>query len=303
MEVQGGFPDIYVICLASVFEQRGAKTIEFLKRELQPELHASSNTGNAPTKEKVKRFHALTPADINVEDVAAASQLAIIRKRAPRVTHADMNNPAQVACYMSHRAVWKACADAGQPVVVAEDDSTPTHIAGRIAMARSMAAKVNCAKVPLVVLLQHHSHHLSRAACMTSRFSADAEAKRDATFAARHAPDPALGSRVSFFTGAAMYYVTPAAAKLLLKHSMPAAMHVDQYISTCIAAYNLVVFSVHGADDQSVLNNTTLEHSPLWHVVTERQRLCLAVLAVVAVCVLVWAIAVTVYRTQGGQRW
>jgi hypothetical protein len=67
-----------------------------------------------------------------------------------------------------------------------------------------------------------------------------------------------------------MYYLTPAAARQLLAHAIPAAMHVDRYMSECISAYNLDVrAAVPWAADQDK-HVSTLAHGGV--IVTELQR-------------------------------
>ena len=312
-----GFPDVYVICLASAFDKRGAKTIEFLQTRLFSNVSSSSNGAT------VKRFNAITPADFQVEDVVSVAQLAIIRGRAPRITHTDMSNTNQVACYLSHEALWKVCVDAGKPIVVVEDDAQPSNVASRIASARrikklsrtsssaskkagesasaSASASTSASKskrtsfikgkiegnsaqveeTPLVVLLQHGPQYESRSICLKSG--------TESAYASSQVCYP----RVSSFFGAGMYYLTPAAAQLLLKHSAPAAMHVDHFMSTCIASYDLVVYSMPGAADQSG-SESTLGHSSIWLIVTERQKLFIILLLILSFCLLVWAVSSTV---------
>jgi hypothetical protein len=105
---------------------------------------------------------------------------------------------------------------------------------------------------------------------------------------------------VQQFMGTAMYYVTPAAARLLLLHSCVATMHVDGYMSTCIRAYDLPVFAVPGAGDQFSLDST-LGHSALWDIVTERQQRMVIIASVLACVFLLWAVAVTVYAGVRGK--
>ncbi len=317
-------PDVYVICLAKAFDKRGAVAMAFLERELargaeacrgctggEPQ-HAASSQGRfleLLRRAKVKRFDAVTPADFSVEDAASAAQVAIIRGRAPRVTDADMSRPEQVACYLSHAALWQVCADSGRPIVVAEDDARPSSVASRVATAlliaravqgrppeaqdtRAPAAVQEQRQVPLVVLLQHYPFAAMRAAGTSDDYlggtcAASPQECRDLG---------ALGAqsnRVSSFVGASMYYLTPAAARLLLKHSAPAEMHVDVYMSTAVAAYDVVIYSVPGAGDQRS-DDTTLQHSSPWDVVVNRLTMCMSLLAVVAVCLLAWAVTATV---------
>ena len=253
-------PDIHVICLGSAWLLRGAKTMAFLEREIPADMYGS-----------IVRFDAVTPADFVIKDVVSTSQLVIIRGKASRVTHKDMSTPQQVGCFMSHRALWQVCADSDQPIIVAEDDSRPNNVARRINKACEHHLQQPTESAPLVVLLQHHP-------CSATSFAAKSTGCKP----------------VKSFAGAAMYYLNPAAARLLLAHSPLAEMHVDHYMSTCIAAYDLAVYSVPGAADQTMFGASTLAHSSLWSIITERQELVMGAVVGSAIVFLVWAIAATV---------
>ena len=255
-------PDVAVICLASAWARRGAHTMAYLERELPLDQVGA-----------IMRFNAVVPADFDVSEVASAAQVAIIRGRAPRLSHADMSKPQQVGCYMSHKALWQVCADSGRPLIVVEDDVRPSRLADRVTSAR-LRHSMYAADAALVVLMQ---------CCGLA----------SAVHVGPCTP-------VQQFVGAGMYYVTPAAARLLLRHSCVATMHVDWYMSTCIRAYDLPVFAVPGAGDQFSLDST-LAHSALWDIVTERQK-CMVIVASVLACVfLMWAVAVTVYAGVRGK--
>ena len=273
------FPDVYVICLASAFDRRGAATVAYYEQEL-----GSSKTPSG-VGARVTRFDAITPADFRVEDVASTSQVAIVRGRAPRVTHADMSRTEQVACYLSHKALWQVCADSARPIVVSEDDAQPSNILGRIVAATNkarlvqeagLATSVPKAQVPVVVLLQHHSSFVPQTQEPVKTHRAASE----------------LGQQVLFFSGIGAYYLTPEAARLLLKHGVPAAMHVDYFMATCIAAYNLAVYTLPGANDQS-FEDTTLMHSANWDILVERQKWMISLWSAASICLLVWACVAT----------
>ena len=266
-------PDLYVICLANSFASRGAATLAFLHREIPADQRGS-----------IVRFNAVTPADFVLQDVASASQVAIIRGKAPRVTHNDMSDSKQVACYLSHKALWQVCADSGKPIVVVEDDARPSNMAGRIQQALSAHSELaNAAsqrgepEVPLVVLLQNGS----------------------TSFLTNH--DVGSAFAVKYFTGTSAYYVTPSAARLLFTRSPLAEMHVDRFMPTCIAAYDLAVYAVPGSADQSTADST-LMHSSDWDIVTERQQLVTWMLAGVVIALFIWAVTAQVCLSMGRVR-
>lgn len=218
-------PDVYVICLAREWERRGSKTIEYLERNV-----------DAAQRGRVVRFDAITPADFVLEDVVSTSQLSVIRGLTQRLTRADMGKAVQVACYLSHVALWQVCADSGRPIVVAEDDSRPIRVSERFSAATALGQAFDEAAV-----LMH---------CAKLKTTCN-------------------NVVVESFLGMGMYYLTPNAARQLLAHAMPAAMHVDAYMSKCISVYNLDVrVAVPWAADQDG-GSSTLEHGGV--IVTEQQ--------------------------------
>lgn len=246
---------VYVICLASKWDERGAVTVNHFK-------------GNAPTEyaSLVQRFDAITPADFDVEREASPSALAIIKGKAERFTHADINAPAQVACSLSHQAVWKRCVELNEAVIIVEDDVQPSHLSTRLAHVRSAPSDAD------VVIMQ----------CNYATTS----------------PANAVGyDKVRSFCGTGMYYLTPHGAQTLLRGVSPVAIHVDFHMSKCIDAYDASFYMVANADDQWA-DDSTLSHTGIRKIKTERQQyyiyilaalLALAVVAVVSVSV-AWAL-------------
>lgn len=173
------------------------------------------------------RFNAITPNDFDVEAVASAQQVAIIKGRRGRVEHADMSSKAQVACALSHVSLWQLCAESNHPIVVVEDDVHPHDMSIRLQAAFRLKGDVVllcCAKL----------------------------VRNDKT------------KQVSSFVATGAYYLTPSGANKLLKHVFPVAMHVDYYMSACIATYKLEVFGVDNSDDQWNMPSSklsTLEHT------------------------------------------
>lgn len=207
--------DIHIICLESLFGSRGKQTLDFVRSSVDKSLY-----------NKLSVFKAVTPNDFVLEDVVATSQVPIIKQRRRRVTHSDLSKASQVACAMSHIALWEVCQAQNRPLVIMEDDVRPPNVSERIKSATKIAA------------------HITLISSATQ------------TWDAGH-------TRITNFAGTGAYYLTPQGARLLLKHAHPISMHVDRYISACIKAYNLTVFAVEGSSDQLLLANTqsTLGHS------------------------------------------
>ena len=238
-------PDVYVICLAREWERRGSHTIAYLESNV-----------DATQRGQVVRFDAITPADFVLEEVVSTSQLAVIRGLAQRLTRADMGKAVQVACYLSHVALWQVCADSGKPIVVAEDDSRPIRVCERFSAATALGQAFDGAAVLM--------------SCINMKTTCN--------------------NVVKSFLGTGMYYLTPKAAQQLLAHAMPAAMHVDAYMSKCISVYNLDVrVAVPWADDQDC-SFSTLEHGGV--VVTEQQRQTIFILSGVATALLAFSVVV-----------
>ena len=247
-------PDFHVICVDTSWATRGALTTAYLEKQIP-----------AHQRGRVIRFRAVVPADFVLEDVATTAQTSMIRGITERLTLADMSHENQVGCYLSHRALWEVCVNTGKPIVVVEDDARPVHVARRLAdalQAPADAGVVTMCMYPYPASVLRASEQLCRP--------------------------------VKTFVGAAMYYVTPKGASVLLAHSLPAAMHVDMYMSLCIATYNLPIYAVPGAGDQSFLGST-LNHGSWFYVVTVRTYFIVGVLSVV---VLVLAITVAVVSAK-----
>jgi GR25 family glycosyltransferase involved in LPS biosynthesis len=194
------------------------------------------------------RFNAVTPNEFDVEVKASTQQVAIIKGRKERVVHADMSSKAQVACALSHITLWKLCADTNQPIVIIEDDVMHSNMSRRLKEAYTMTGDV--------VLL-----------CCASNDS------------------DKLTKKVKSFVATGAYYLTPNGAKTLLKHALPVSMHVDYYMSTCIAAYDLRVLSVANSDDQWDMPSSklsTLEHTKtLFDIQVPRLELVVLMLAII----------------------
>ena len=249
-------PDIHVICLDSAWAARGALTTAYLEKEIP--VHQRG---------RVIRFRAITPADFTLEEIATTAQTAMIRGVKERLTTDDMSHENQVGCYLSHRALWQVCVTTGKPIVVAEDDATPAHVARRLADALQAPADAGVVTMSMFP----YPFSILRAS--------DASEQRCRP--------------VKSFCGTAMYYVTPKGASVLLAHSLPAAMHVDVFMSLCIVAYNLPIYAVPGARDQYGIFGSTLYHGSWGSIVTVRQQIIITVLSfvVLALAIIVAAVA------------
>ena len=202
-------------------------------------------------KELIK-VKAVTPKDFVLEDTVDTKQLSIITKKLPRVVHADLDKPEQVGCAVSHIGVWKTCAATNRPVVVVEDDVRPSNISERIRQA-----------------LTFKDAHLVLLAC--NSYSHNKQHK------------------VSQFTGTGAYYLTPQGANILLKGATPVSMHIDHYMTACIDAYDLQVFSVDHANDQAdTKNGSTLGHGAnMMAIVVPRLETTIGILAFVLALVII----------------
>ena len=207
--------DIHVICLESLFDSRGKQTLDFVRSNVDKSLY-----------NKLSVFKAVTPNDFVLEDVVATSQIPIIKQKRSRVMHSDLSKASQVACAMSHIALWEVCNAQNRPLVIMEDDVCPPNLSERIESATKSAA------------------HITLISSATQTWDTGR-------------------THITNFTGTGAYYLTPQGARILLKHAHPISMHVDRYMPACITAYNLTVFAVEGSSDQLLLANTqsTLGHS------------------------------------------
>lgn len=104
-----------------------------------------------------------------------------------------MHHKAQIGCALSHIALWRECVETDAPLVVIEDDV--------VVRASRAAIEAQLDGADLVSLIYLSSHRTARLA----------EAART-------------------FYGAQAYYLTPRAARLLLREALPLSLHIDKYI-------------------------------------------------------------------------
>ena len=187
---------------------------------------------------------AVTPKDFVLEEVVDTKQFAIITKKLPRIVHADLDKAEQVGCALSHIGIWQTCAQSKQPVVVVEDDVRPSNISKRIRDALVFK------DADLVLLACNSFAH---------KFT----------------------NKVSKFTGTGAYYLTPRGATTLLKGALPVSMHIDHYMTTCIDAYDLDVYSIEHANDQAKTKlGSTLGHGAnMMAIVVPRLEITIGLLA------------------------
>ncbi len=96
------------------------------------------------------------PLDFDVAEVASAAQVAIIRGRAPRLSHADMSTPQQVGCTTGRTKL--VC-------VPTRTERWPSRAAGACGGAPSggaLAPRCSEADAPLMVLMQYSVAHHQR---------------------------------------------------------------------------------------------------------------------------------------------
>jgi GR25 family glycosyltransferase involved in LPS biosynthesis len=132
----------------------------------------------------------------------------IKQKREVDMTH--MSTKGAVGCFISHKNLWKKCIELDQPIIVCEDDinlDNKEHI-------RDIKKSFN--DIPDKAVF---------AALIHNPFKIFIPTKEGTKVVSENWKT--LGHD---YTGTQMYYMTPYAAKTLLKYSEPIVNHVDIYI-------------------------------------------------------------------------
>jgi len=109
-----------------------------------------------------------------------------------------MTTKPQIGCALSHIALWRECAEEGRPVIVVEDDVVLKD--GKERIEEETRGKDFAS---LVYLSKHRS--------------------------------PVLADHLTTFWGTQAYFLTPAAAKVLLRHAFPLSVHIDRYVAAVAA--------------------------------------------------------------------
>jgi GR25 family glycosyltransferase involved in LPS biosynthesis len=247
--------EVHVIALASKWATRGRPTTDhFQKAGLV-----------------VHRFDAVTPADFDqkVDGFVHPQVGAIIDGGWQRDVPADLSHINQVACALSHYALWRRCIELDRPIIVAEDDSLPANMARRLQDLASAPPDAD------LVLLQ----------CMATEFHS-------------HSVPNNVCRKVDKFWGASCYYLTPTGAAKMIRFAIPVVMHVDAYMARCLGAGLVRAYSVRGATDQTH-EGSTLMHSGFLSVTTVRRAFWLGVMGVAILTLLVGLVVASVYAVRG----
>lgn len=192
----------------------------------------------------VNRFVAIEPKDFNLEDVASLRTISIINKTMGRVQHSDISEPEQVACYLSHVELWKKAIELDEPIIIVEDDVRPAHLDQRLLNLPTFGPIYNNA----IVLIQNNPHG----------------------FKAQKTETQLL--KVEYFIGLGAYFITPQAAQTLLNVAFPVDMHVDRLVPLAAQTFsNFDVFAVPDSNNQSVGIDSTLFHTSVFYIETERR--------------------------------
>ena len=210
------WPHAHVICVRAAFDTDGRKTARQLT--------------NADYPGGVTLVPATTPDQIPaIRDlVHPFAQLTVFAGKR-REMHEQLDNPKQVACYVSHMKLWEKCAQSGIPLLILEQDAYSSPFETELRELPRAAAGAD-----MVTLVSYDSSLAE--------------------------PDPTTGVlRVSFFVGGCAYYITPAAARSLLKFALPILMHQDLYVSSLV---ELGVIRMHATSNFKTqrMISSDLEH-------------------------------------------
>lgn len=237
-----------LICLQSRYESRCKPSSKLL--------------ASLDAVEDVRMLKATTPADFDAQEVAHPHALTSIKDRASQVSVNDLVNVKQIGCALSHIRAWRMCAEAGVPMLVAEDDIDqyrPQLLKTQKAL-NSVPAGAN-----FVSLIHLGSSSIA------------------GFFKNRVSEQPHMLYPVDRgFYGLQCYVVTPTGAAILLKSAVPVVMHIDRYVSDCISS-GLQLYRAGKSAAQSNFLNSSLSHSfpTSWTIPTALVVVVLALLAAV----------------------
>lgn len=210
------WPQAHVICVRAAFETDGRRTMRDLTQANYP--------GGA------KLVAATTPDHIPaIRDlVHPFAQLTVFAGKR-REMHEQLDNPKQVACYVSHMKLWEQCAQSGIPLLILEQDAHSSPFVTELRELPRVAAGAE-----MVTLVSYDS--------------------------SRAEPDTTTGVlRVSFVVGGCAYYITPVAARKLLKFALPILMHQDLYVSSFVQLGMIRMHATSNFKTQRMISSD-LEH-------------------------------------------
>jgi GR25 family glycosyltransferase involved in LPS biosynthesis len=160
--------------------------------------------------------------DINIFDAVIGKDLNITN---PNIVHpmtysvikynlggdwTQIDSLGALGASMSHISLWKKCIELNEPIIVIEDD-----------------VKINCSKCKIMSkYLEKKPKDCDFLSLMNIR-NKSVKSQYDTEYF-KYINDP-------YFMGAQVYYITPRAAKIIIKYSLPITMHIDMYVSSCSA--------------------------------------------------------------------
>ena len=160
---------------------------------------------------RVKRFSAVDSKDLDIDDprIHPLAKGKIMIKH--DFDHDDISSLGAVGCYLSHAALLKKCIELNHPIMVAEDD---TYFSDKIINEIRRTFKTIPKDADFVAILYNNLlsgfENCKKIWCKISK------------------PREIRGTQ--------LYYVTPKAAKVLLKHAFPLVTQIDAHIGYVIGS-------------------------------------------------------------------
>ena len=204
--------DVYVICLESTKQKR-----------CLPTIHAWQQVASQFNL-AVQAVKATTPSDFDAsQKIHVYARSYFSDQLGSRKTTDVVGSAVEAACALSHISIWKRILANQKAAIVLEDDAwdTPARLSGLLAQLGSMPSQCE------VYLLKFIPTTL----------------KCEPTNQTVQTVQTVPACKVIKFAGATAYWLSPSGAKKLLQFAEPVVFQLDIYMSACIQAMDLQVYT------------------------------------------------------------
>ena len=210
--------DVFVICLEKTKQTRCLPT-------MQAWQHVASQYNLA-----VQAVKATTPADFDAnQKIHAYARSYFSNQLGSRKTTDVVGSPVEAACALSHISAWKRVLANQKAAIILEDDAwdTPPRLSKLLDQLPGMPS--NCE----VYLLKF----------IPTTLKCEPTGPTNQTGPSGQTDKPC---KVVKFAGATAYWLSPSGAAKLLQSAEPVVFQLDIYMSACIQATNLQVYTKPG---------------------------------------------------------
>jgi GR25 family glycosyltransferase involved in LPS biosynthesis len=213
--------DVFVICLESTKQKR-----------CLPTMHAWQQVARQFNL-AVQAVKATTPSDFDAgQKIHVYARSYFSDQLGSRKTTDVVGSAVEAACALSHISIWKRILASQKAAIVLEDDAwdTPARLSGLLAQLGSMPSQCE------VYLLKFIPTTLK---CEPT----DQTVQTVQTGQTGQTGQTVPACKVVKFAGATAYWLSPSGAKKLLQSAEPVVFQLDIYMSACIQALDLQVYT------------------------------------------------------------